>query len=129
MTGALGATWDSAGACLLLCLSFPLLKGAGHVGLEPQSPPYFPWIPGSPLGVGHLRFIDRSPLVSVGTWASATLGSGLGRAGGDRLAPQPICLTGGFPPSSRSELSCSKNEKELEELLLEASQESGQETL
>lgn len=27
------------------------------------------------------------------------------------------------------ELSCSKNEKELEELLLEASQESGQETL
>lgn len=32
-------------------------------------------------------------------------------------------------PRRPTELSCSKNEKELEELLLEASQESGQETL
>lgn len=44
--------------------------------------------------------------------------------------PHPRPLDWGLPARSPlAELSCSKNEKELEELLLEASQESGQETL
>lgn len=44
------------------------------------------------------------------------------------LSPHPPEWTL-LAPSLLAELSCSKNEKELEELLLEASQESGQETL
>lgn len=44
--------------------------------------------------------------------------------------PRPPHLPDWSPPRApHAELSCSKNEKELEELLLEASQESGQETL
>lgn len=47
-----------------------------------------------------------------------------------RVGRQPLSLPDGRPPRApHAELSCSKNEKELEELLLEASQESGQETL
>lgn len=55
----------------------------------------------------------------------------LDRAGRDGLgSPHPRLPDWRLHASSPlAELSCSKNEKELEELLLEASQESGQETL
>lgn len=68
--------------------------------------------------------------VALSLTTSAVSGPSAGPEGlaGDRLyLPHPP--DGAAGPSSYTELSCSKNEKELEELLLEASQESGQETL
>lgn len=83
-------------------------------------------------GTEQARCADWSLTVSVVPRPCAALRVRLGQGfGGDVLGSPHPCLPdwGLVAPSPITELSCSKNEKELEELLLEASQESGQETL
>lgn len=52
------------------CLSFPLM---GTSGTGFSVPPLLPWVPGSPLGVGHVRSADWSLRVSGSRWTCAPL--------------------------------------------------------